>query len=66
MKEDKEMLLKYFRSLYDTEKTARDLYLDFLGTSKDEKINKKIEKIKKDEEKHMEIVKKIISLIEED
>lgn len=65
MKENKETLLKYFRDLYESEKTAHEIYVNFLQTSKDEKINRKIEAIKRDEEKHMGIVKKIISLVEE-
>jgi len=65
MKESKEIFLRYFRDLYESEKAAYDLYSNFLVTSKDEVINKKIEKIKNDEEKHMEIAKKIITLIEE-
>ncbi len=63
MEEDKKNLIKYFNELYNIEKNARDLYSKFLLDLKDKDDIKKVAKIRDEEEKHMQIVEKIIKII---
>jgi rubrerythrin len=63
MEENKKNLIKYFNELYNIEKGARDLYSKFLLDLKDKDDIKKVSKIRDEEEKHMQIVEKIIKII---
>lgn len=65
-KPQNEQLIKYFEELFSYEKGARDLYDNIILDLKDLEDLEEVKGVRDDEEKHMEIVEKIIKIIEAD
>ncbi|OGZ76811.1 MAG: hypothetical protein A3G45_01675 [Candidatus Staskawiczbacteria bacterium RIFCSPLOWO2_12_FULL_37_15] len=65
MKENREKLLRYFQQMKGLEESSRDYYMKVaLDPNFDnQKIKNTFERISKDEQRHADIVAKIISLI---
>lgn len=61
-----EQLINYFKELFSYEKGARDLYDNIILDLKDLEDLEQVKGIRSDEEKHMQIVDKIIKIIEAD
>ena len=53
-----------FQELYEKEKQARDLYDSYIKKLKNKELIQMFSFIKKQEEGHMEIAKKLIELVE--
>lgn len=59
-------LIEYFKEIFDFEKGARDMYDTFLLDLKNPEDLAQVKGIRDDEESHMQIVEKIIKIIEAD
>lgn len=57
-------LIQPFLLLYNSEKRARDMYIDYAKQTKDNELKELFLMIKGQEEEHMRIAQKLLRLIE--
>lgn len=55
-----EKILNRFRTMLNMEKNARARYIHYIGKISDKTIKKELSRIKKDEEKHVAMLKEMI------
>ena len=64
-KQEKEKLIKWFNQMREIEQTARDTYFSIASDPRvsDEEVKKVFREIASDEERHSQIVQKIVNII---